>query len=420
MNLPYDLHVLFNSLTMSLHASAGQHIRLKQGAPWSRSLHTIDQSLTANELKTCIQTIKTSIDQSSENDSHVAFIEIERAHSLVIQYGPFRIVYTEPPVSYLHELTIVKQITRLSLEDYHIDKDILNEITNHHHGILIAWSPGEGKSTFAQALTDYLLTKQLIIKTIEAPRDLQVDPQISQLSFSHASHTEIKDILLLSRPDITIFDEVRNHDDFHLYQDLRLAGIGMIGVMHATEAIDALQRFLHAVDLWSVAHVISYIVFIRSWSIHQVFHLQQTVKVPQGMHADDLARPVIEVYDLQTKSVTHEIYSFGEQVVVMPLQDLGDQTNWNTLIRFATEGIETLLTHAWHMPVDVVVHSPRSITVTIPKHAKGEIIWRNGSTIKHREEKLWCSIHIETHDREEDVSRFGWKSRPTRKKSRRK
>lgn len=45
------------------------------------------------------------------------------------------------------------------------------------------------------------------------------------------------------------------------------------------------------------------------------------------MHADDLARPVIEVYDLQTKSVTHEIYSFGEQVVVMPLQDLGDQTN---------------------------------------------------------------------------------------------
>ena len=88
-----------------------------------------------------------------------------------------------------------------------------------------------------------------MIKTIEAPRDLQVDKTITQLSFFHASHTEIKDILLLSRPDMSIFDEVRNQEDFHLYKDLRLAGIGMVGVMHATSPIDALQRFLSAVDL---------------------------------------------------------------------------------------------------------------------------------------------------------------------------
>jgi len=159
-------------------------------------------------------------------------------------------------------------------------------------------------------LIDHLAQKNLVIKTIEAPRDLQVDPTITQLSFFHASHQEIRDILLLTRPDVTIFDEVRNQEDFHLYKDLRLAGIGMIGVMHATQPIDALQRFLHAVDLGSTAHVISSIVFIKAGAVQQILTLHQTVKVPTGMQAEDLARPVIEVTDAKTGIMTHEVYSY--------------------------------------------------------------------------------------------------------------
>ena len=67
---------------------------------------------------------------------------------------------------------------------------------------------------------------------------------VTQYSFSHAPHNEIRDILLLSRPDYTIYDEVRNKEDFHLYKDLRLTGIGLMGVMHATHAIDSIQRFM--------------------------------------------------------------------------------------------------------------------------------------------------------------------------------
>jgi ATPase len=67
-----------------------------------------------------------------------------------------------------------------------------------------------------------LAKKDVVIKTIEAPRDLQVDPSITQYSFSHAPHNEIRDILLLSRPDLCIYDEVRNREDFMLFKDLRL------------------------------------------------------------------------------------------------------------------------------------------------------------------------------------------------------
>ena len=64
-----------------------------------------------------------------------------------------------------------------------------------------------------------------IVKTIEAPRDLQVSDDVVQYSFSHGTHDEVRDILLLSRPDFTVYDEVRNQADFVLYKDLRLTGI---------------------------------------------------------------------------------------------------------------------------------------------------------------------------------------------------
>jgi len=37
------------------------------------------------------------------------------------------------------------------------------------------------------------------------------------------------------------------------------------------------------------------------------------------MESDDLARPVIEVSSFLDKKVVFEIYTFGEQIVVMPL-----------------------------------------------------------------------------------------------------
>jgi ATPase len=48
----------------------------------------------------------------------------------------------------------------------------------------------------------------------------------------------------LSRPDYTVYDEVRNKSDFELYKDMRLTGIGLVGVIHATRPVDSIQRFL--------------------------------------------------------------------------------------------------------------------------------------------------------------------------------
>ncbi len=94
--------------------------------------------------------------------------------------------------------------------------------------IATAGAPGSGKTTFAQALVDVYVAKNKIIKTIESPRDLMVPEEVVQYSFTYGGHDEVRDILLLSRPDYTIYDEVRNTNDFMLYKDLRLTGIGLV------------------------------------------------------------------------------------------------------------------------------------------------------------------------------------------------
>jgi ATPase len=76
-----------------------------------------------------------------------------------------------------------------------------------------------------------------------------VPEAVVQYSFTHGSHDEVRDILLLSRPDYTVYDEVRNKPDFELYKDLRLTGIGLIGVIHATRPIDSIQRFLGTIEM---------------------------------------------------------------------------------------------------------------------------------------------------------------------------
>ena len=110
--------------------------------------------------------------------------------------------------------------------------------------VLVIGGPGSGKTTFAQALIDVYHADNHIIKTLESPRDLLVSDDIVQYSFTYGTHDEVRDILLLSRPDYTIYDEVRNKSDFELYKDLRLTGIGLVGVIHATRAVDSIQRFL--------------------------------------------------------------------------------------------------------------------------------------------------------------------------------
>ncbi|MCW1293733.1 MAG: ATPase, partial [Candidatus Rehaiarchaeum fermentans] len=115
-------------------------------------------------------------------------------------------------------------------------------------------------------------------------------------------------------------DEMRTDEDFKLYVDLRLAGIGMIGVVHATSPIDSIHRFVNRIPIGTITNVIDTVIYIHSGKIAKVYTLEIKVKMPNGLNQADLSRPVIIIKDFYTDKPEYEMYVFGEQIMIVPVE----------------------------------------------------------------------------------------------------
>lgn len=381
----------FEEDVMSVHFKEDTPIRRKRWKPWNWYLEEINEITSKEYLMNIINNLYK--EASWKKDS---FIEIDRKFSKVLQIKDYRIVIVLPPVSDWIEITIVRPIKKTSIFDYNLSDTVINIFDSYQRWIFICWSPWEWKTTFAHALIEYLSSKNKIIKTVEAPRDLNVSEIITQYSFSYTTHSEIRDILLLSRPDYVVYDEVRNAEDFLLFKDLRLAGIWLIWVVHATRAIDSIQRLLSHVDIWILPQVIDTVIFIKSWKVESILTLKTTVKVPSWMMSVDLARPVIEVYDFFTNSLEYEIYTFWEEVIVMPIWEISIQENKMT--NYALRYIYNILRTFINFDFVLRYWWEDNILIYVPKNLKWQIIWKNWENISKIEENLWLKISVKTID----------------------
>ena len=306
----------FDEETMSVHLKENVPPLAKKGKPGDFRLVKLDEKpLSRAKVKRIIREIL----EFARYDKN-SFLEIDRKHAIVVQIRDLRIAIAMPPFSDGYEVTIVRPTVKVRLEDYNISEKLLKRLKEQAEGIIIAGPPGSGKSTFAQALAEFYKENGKIVKTMESPRDLQVSDEITQYSPLEGDMEKTADILLLVRPDYTIYDEMRKTRDFKIYTDMRMAGVGMIGVVHANRAIDALQRFIGRVDLGLIPQIVDTIIFIKDAKIDKVYKIEFTVKVPTGMVDADLARPVIEVRDFETDEIEYEIYTFGEETIVMPIK----------------------------------------------------------------------------------------------------
>ena len=306
---------LFTDDTISVHIIENTKVKRKRGKPGEWYLEEVDKIYGNKDIDDLID--KIIYIARNRKDS---FIEQERKNSLIVQLGIFRIVIVKPPLSDAYEITIVKPSKILRIEDYNLNEKIIERLKEKSEGIIIVGKPGSGKTTFAQALAEYYLSMKKIVKTVESPRDLILSPDIVQYSKNYSTDEEIHNILLLSRPDYVIFDEMRDTRDFKLYIDLRLAGIGMIGVAHAERPIDIVHRLLSRTELGLIPQIIDTIIYINKGQIEKVYYLNLTVKIPHGLKEEDLARPVVEVRDFLTKDLEYEIYTFGEEIMVVPIK----------------------------------------------------------------------------------------------------
>lgn len=382
----------FDSETMSVHIKSDLPVYAKKGTPGNFKLVKIRDNIKHQEVEDIANDI---IERArAMTDS---FIEMDERGASVVQLREYRIAITRPPFSDHLEITAVKPIKKLTLEDYEPPEKLLKRFDERAEGILVAGAPGAGKSTFVQALAEYYHSKGKVVKTMEKPRDLMVNDEITQYTALGGSMEKTGDILLLVRPDYTIFDEMRTTDDFKVFADLRLAGAGMIGVVHATRGVDAIQRFIGRVELGTIPQIVDTIIYIINGKIGEIYVLEYTVKVPSGMSQEDLARPVIEVRDFYTDEVKYEIYSFGEQIAVVPIKGQGD-ANTNGVFRLAAMALEGVLKDTLGVDTIVKFSSPKRAVVYASKDDIPHIIGKSGKKISAIENKVGIGIDVRCLD----------------------
>ena len=395
---PLSIEKFFDENTMSIHLKENIVPMAKKGTPGHVNFEVLsDKRYSYKDLKKIVDEI---LDKAKSDPK--TYLESEKEGSFVVQSREYRISIAYPPFSEALEITIVRPVANISLDEYHLSEKLLERIKTSAEGILISGSPGAGKSTFVQAIANYYSSElNKIVKTMESPRDLQLPDEITQYAPLERSMENTADVLLLVRPDYTIYDELRKNSDFNIFADMRLAGVGMIGVVHATRPIDAIQRISSRVELGVIPSIVDTSIYIENGKVTSVYETKMTVKVPTGMKEADLARPVIEVRDFETGELKNEIYTYGEQTIVMDI-DLVNGSQDGERQKSSVEKIaekEILRKIRKLLPkkakVDVEVTSPERANIYIPEEFIPKIIGKNGKRIAEIEEKVGISLGVE-------------------------
>jgi ATPase len=376
----------FTPDTLSVHLKEGVEPLVKRGKPGKFELVKVGkEKLKAEDIEDMIKEILEAARVSEEGH-----VEIARAGAMVLQLGDYRIAIARPPFSDGLEVTIVRPIVKLRLEDYKLSEKLMKRLKERAEGILIAGPPGAGKTCFASSMAEFYKEQGKIVKTLESPKDLQVGPEITQYGPLEGDFEKTADILLLVRPDYSVYDEVRKTKDFEIFSDMRLAGVGMIGVVHASNAIDAIQRFIMRTELGMIPHIIDTVIFIKEGEIKKVYELNLVVRVPTGMTEADLARPIVEIRDFETGKLEYEIYTFGEENIIVPVV----AAEVSPLKKLAAQRILQEI-ERFDPRAQVELVSDTKAIVRVENEVIPKLIGKEGNTISAIEKKLGIHIEVE-------------------------
>ena len=385
-----DLEEFFDESTMSVHLRVGLEPMAKRGSVGEMTYGRVgDERMTEAAVKSLAHDVEESARASPEG-----FVELDEPGMTIVQFRDLRIAIARPPFSDAMEITAVRPVVETELDDYEYADELRERLAERQRGVLISGSPGAGKSTFAQAVAGYLADEGFAVKTMEKPRDLQVDERVTQYTELGGRMDKTADSLLMVRPDYTVYDEVRKTDDFEVFADMRLAGVGMVGVVHATRGIDALQRLIGRVELGLIPQIVDTVVYIEAGEIETVYDVATEVKVPEGLMEEDLARPVITIADFETGRPAYEIYTFNRQVVTVPLGDAESEESGTE--RLAKQEVEREIRSIARGHVEVQIRDPNTAVVYVEDDDISQVIGKGGGRISDVENRLGIDIDVRT------------------------
>ncbi len=172
----------------------------------------------------------------------------------------------------------------------------------------------------------------------------------------------------------------------------------MVGVVHANSPLDAIQRFIGKIELGIIPNVLDTVVFLKDGKIEKVYDLELKVKVPSGMTESDLARPVIEIRNFADNVLEHEIYTFGEENVIVPVAKRVQKVGIEKLAEDKVR--ETFKRYDPQAEVEIL--STNRVKVFVDEQYIPSIIGKGGSNINEIEKFL--KIHVDVVQKDSNHS----------------
>jgi ATPase len=150
------------------------------------------------------------------------------------------------------------------------------------------------------------------------------------------------------------------------------------------------------VELGMIPHILDTIIFVRDGDIKKVYELNLTVRVPTGMTEADLARPLVEVRDFESGAIEYEIYTYGEENVVVPVSKLSSENQGaQTGIRKLAQSRIMDYVRKFDPHAEVNIISDNKVQVRVSKEAAPRLIGRGGATVSELEDMLGVKIDVE-------------------------
>ena len=104
----------------------------------------------------------------------------------------------------------------------------------------------------------------------------------------------------------------------------------------------------------------------------------------------DLARPVVEVRDFETNALEYEIYTYGEENVIVPVSSEKKESG---LLKLAKKQIINEV-RRFDRDADVEIVGDNKVIVRVENDVIARIIGKGGENIKALEERLGIRIEV--------------------------
>ena len=138
---PLTIEKCFTDDTMSVHLKEGVIPLAKKGSIKDIQLVAIEDTASKEEE---LRLLARELIGRAKRDPD-SFIEMENEGATVLQIGNMRISITSPPFSDAIEITAVRPVASVSLDDYRLSEELKQRLASEQRGILIAGPPGAGK-----------------------------------------------------------------------------------------------------------------------------------------------------------------------------------------------------------------------------------------------------------------------------------